>query len=103
MNGGWRRQSRNGNRREPAPVILLDFAASPDHSPPQSAERRKRPYGEGRNAGISGGSDRAAPQRHLQGETRERSRDQRPDGGTDAQEPDQGACRRQGSGRDDAL
>src|ERR1700704_393629 len=64
---------------------------------------RKEPYGEGRNARISGSGDRTPPQRHLQGEARERTRDHRPYGGTNAQEPYQGACRRQGSGRDDTL
>src|SRR6266403_1265114 len=64
---------------------------------------RKEPYVEGRNARISGSGDRTSPQRHIQGEARERTRDHRPYGGTNAQEPYQGACWRQGSGRDDAL
>src|SRR6188472_1103662 len=63
----------------------------------------KEPYGEGRDARISGGGDGTAPQCHVQGEARERTRDHRPYGGANAQEPHQGACRRQGSGRDDAL
>src|SRR5690242_15620054 len=64
---------------------------------------RKEPYGEGRDARISGGGDGAPPERHFPGETRERTRDHRPYGGTNAQEPHQGACRRQSSGRDDSL
>src|SRR5215471_18698129 len=63
----------------------------------------KEPNGEGRDARISGSGDGTAPQRHVQGEARERTRDHRPHGGTNAQEPHQGACGRQGSSRDDTL
>src|SRR3989304_4231930 len=52
---------------------------------------RKEPYGEGRDARISGGGHGAAPQCDVQGEARERTRDHRPYGGANGEETPQGA------------
>ena len=58
---------------------------------------------ERRIAGISGRGERIAPERHLPGQARERSRDHRPYGRQDAQEPHSRSDRRQGSRRNDPL